>query len=101
MTLDTFTELLTPRGQTALGRAHDLAPTEATFLASFDKLRKRFDADLAKAAVETAILRSKASVKFPYAAKLYFVREALEQATHHVVAAHRAERFRRFKTVLD
>ncbi len=101
MTLTSFEALLTPHGQTALAAATDLAPTEAGFLACFDKLGKRFDADLAKAAIETAILRTKAASKFPAAAKMYFVREALEQSTHHLVAMHRAKRFAAYGTVVD
>src|SRR5262245_15306313 len=101
MTPAIFGELLTPTGQTALAAAMDLSPSEDQFLTHFEKLRKRFSPDLAKAALETAILRRKARDKFPEADRLYFEREALEQATHHLVAEHRAKRFSKFKTVLD
>jgi len=101
MTLPTFEELLTPHGQAALDAATLLAPTDATFLAAFDKLRRRFDPDLAKAAIETVILRSKARGKFPDTERLYFEREALEQATPAAVAGHRAARLAAFATVLD
>jgi SAM-dependent methyltransferase len=101
MTLDVFNTLMTSDGERALAAARDLAPTEATFLASFEKLRKHFPADLARAALETVILRSKAAGKFPFADRMFFDREALEQATHFIVAEHRAKRFAKFKTVLD
>ena len=56
MDLATFHELLTPAGQAASLEAAALAPTEATFLADFEKLRKRYPPTLAKAALETALL---------------------------------------------
>jgi SAM-dependent methyltransferase len=101
MDLDTFHRLLTPAGKTALALAAALAPTEAAFLASFEKLRKDFDPVIAKAALETAILRAKARDKFPVADRMYFTREALEQATSAVVARHRAARLAPFGTVAD
>ena len=54
MELDTFRRLLTSAGKTALAEAASLTPTEVTFLAGFEKLRKHHDADLTKAALETA-----------------------------------------------
>jgi hypothetical protein len=72
MDLPTFRELLSPAGQAALATATALAPTEATFLSVLAKLRKQHSGELAKAAGETALLRSKAAAKFQDAARMYF-----------------------------
>jgi hypothetical protein len=60
MNLDTFRELLSPRGQSALAAAAALAPTDAGYLRAFDRLNKRTPAELAKAALETVLLRIRA-----------------------------------------
>ncbi|CAN5117991.1 methyltransferase domain-containing protein [soil metagenome] len=101
MTLEQFQALLTSTGIAALAAATALSPTEATFLKCFEKLHKRFDSELAKAALETVLLRAKAASRFPDAAVMYFTKEALEQSTSQIVAAHRAQRFAKYKTVLD
>ena len=101
MDLDTFRQLLTPDGAAALTRAAALTPTDATFLFCFEKVRKHHPAELAKAAVETVILRAKARDKFPHAERMFFTREALEQASAWPVSTHRARRFARFGTVAD
>jgi hypothetical protein len=101
MDLASFTTLLTPAGQAALADAGALDPTEATFLAAFYRLAKRHPADLARAALETALLRRKARPKFSHADQMYFTREALEQSSGEVVARYRAERFAAFNSVGD
>jgi SAM-dependent methyltransferase len=99
--IEPFRELLTSAGQRALAAAAALQPDEAAFLKTFDALRRNFPADLAKAAVETAILRRRAAAKFTLAGELYFTREALEQSTAEPVARWRARQFQSFPTVLD
>jgi SAM-dependent methyltransferase len=101
MELDAFRLLMTAEGQSALTRAAALGPTEATFLTCFDAVRKHHPPTLAKAALETALLRSRARDKFTDADRMYFTREALEQATGEAVARHRANRFARFGSVAD
>ena len=101
MELADFEQLLTPRGQDLLAAAVELQPSERTFLAAYEKLRKRCDPELAKAAVETAILRAKAATKCPNAAAMYYTREALEQSSSAAVAGYRAKRFRGFDIVGD
>jgi hypothetical protein len=101
MELATFRELITPTGQAAIADAAALAPTDAAFLASFEKLRKRHAPELAKAALETVLLRRKARVKFARAERMYFTREALEQATGEVAAGHRATRFAPYGVAAD
>jgi SAM-dependent methyltransferase len=101
MEISTFRKLLTIKGQDVLASAVALDPTEDQFLPLFDQLCKEYPRELARAALETAILRKEAAKKFPQADKMYFTREALEQATSHEVSAYRAERFKNFKNVVD
>src|SRR5258708_30699311 len=101
MDLATFSELLTPSGQQALAAAEALPPGDEAFLANLARLDKRIPTPLAKAALETATLRAKARSKFSRAQKMYFTREALEQASGETVARYRAGRFSGLATVLD
>lgn len=97
----TFRELLTPAGARALADATALEPTEAAFLACATVLRKAHPPELARAALETVLLRAKARAKFERAGAMFFMREALEQATAEPVARHRAERLAPFGRVAD
>lgn len=101
MNLTTFEHLLSAEGQSALADAMSLRPNDAAFLATFEKLRKKFPPELAKAAVETAVLRGKAASKFPHADRMCFTREALEQSSSAVVADYRAARYRQYQHVAD
>jgi hypothetical protein len=94
LTLDSFRQLLTPTGQAALARAQSLDPTDATLLRDLHALRKEFPPDLASAALETIMLRRRARSKFSRADRMYFTREALEQASGELVARQRAMRYR-------
>lgn len=89
----TWAALLAPAGQTALAEATARAPTVETFLTHLTALRKRYPADLAQAALDTALWRQKAARKFTRAATMYFTREALEQASGEAIARYRAARF--------
>lgn len=101
MDLESFRRLLTDKGQLALTRAMSYSVTLASYPACVDRLSRLVDVTLAKAAVEMAYLRAKAREKFPLAENLYFTREALEQSTGPVVAAHHARRFTNFRCVAD
>jgi hypothetical protein len=101
MDLAVFERLLTPAGQAALAAAAELAPTEARFLACLTRLQKQVDAPLAKAALETVLLRGRARGKFTRAERMYFTREALEQSSGEMIAAYRAGRYRGFARVAD
>ncbi|WP_440099737.1 class I SAM-dependent methyltransferase [Streptosporangium sp. H16] len=91
MNLDAFRELLTPRGQEALGAAAGIADDDP--VAAVTRLRKTYDADLTSAALTQATLRLRAREKFGADADLmYFTRTGLEQATRREVADHRARR---------
>jgi THUMP domain-like len=101
MQIETFHRLLTLAGQEALRAAQALEPREEDFLRDFQALTRRYNTDLARAALEIAIAQRKAAEKFPFAGKLYFTREALEQASGWVIAIYRAERFRLFERLAD
>ncbi|WP_248965012.1 class I SAM-dependent methyltransferase [Sphaerisporangium perillae] len=94
MDLDAFRELLTPRGQKALGEAVAAVAEGADPVMAASRLRKTYDASLTAAALTQARLRARGSVKFGEdAARMYFTPDGLEQATRTEVAAHRARRF--------
>ena len=101
MDLDGLRDLLSPRGQQVLVEAMKLAPRQEDFLRHFTLLSRKFPAELARSAVEIAILRREAALKFPQAQKMYFTRPALEQATPAEVAAYHAERYLPFSQVVD
>ena len=96
MDIASFDALLSSNGQAVLRAAAALQPCEVDFLKHFQALSRQYPAELARPALEIAILRHKATDKFPasLAANLYLTREALEQATSYEVAAYRAERYR-------
>jgi len=96
-----FRQLCTPAGQAALAEAASLAPTEPMFLQCFETLHKQHPPELAKAALETALLRIRAREKFIHADRMFFTRQALEQASSEVVARHRANRFVSFGQMAD
>jgi hypothetical protein len=101
MDLIPFLLLLTSDGQAALQTADALQPDEQHFLAHFQAMGRRFPAELARAALEIAIQRRKAVAKFPFADKLYFTREALEQASAWEVSNYRLRRYAEFPLAVD
>src|SRR5262249_51819609 len=101
MDLASLQQLVSPAGQRALERAIELAPDESTFLSCFNRLARDFSHDLARTAVETALLRRRAAGKFSRAAEMYFTREALEHSASETVAGWRARRFAGFDRVAD
>jgi len=101
MDLATFDRLLSSHGQSALIAAAELAPTLAKYPACLDRLRKHFGDDLARAALDTVLLREKGIKKFTRGDRMYFTRETLEMATAEPVARYRAGRFESFAHVAD
>jgi len=101
MDIGDFQALLTPAGQEALEAAQALQPQEANYLRDYTALSSRYPAGLARAALEIAILRGEAAVKFPFADQMYFTRPALEQASAHEVSAYRMQRYRPFERLAD
>lgn len=101
MDVPIFQMLISPTGQAVLADAQALQPREKDFLRHFQVLQRKYPAELARAALETAILRLRAKDKFPDGERMYFTREALEQATPYPVAQHRAGRYRGLEGVFD
>ncbi len=101
MDLPTLDELLAPAGAAVLAAAADLQPTDATYPACFDRLAKHVPPPLARAALDTVLLRGKASSKFAGAGRMWFDREALEMASGDLVAGYRAGKYRGFRRVAD
>ncbi len=101
MDLPGFRALLSPPGQEALQLAEAQPWDESQFLSLFDAMCRHFPPEVARAALETALLRRKATVKFPFAERMYFIREALEQASNFAIAVYRAKRFASFNMALD
>ena len=97
MDLEGFRGLLTAAGQEALQAAQAMQPQEANYLRDYSALCSRYPSDLARAALEIAILRGEAAVKFPFANQMYFTRAALEQASSYEVSAYRMQRYRPFE----
>jgi SAM-dependent methyltransferase len=91
--------LRSPPGHALLHELADLR--EADLLPTLTRLRQQYDPAHARAAVDLALLRQRAAARFPQAARLYFTREALEQATSAAVAAQRARRFAPYAHVAD
>jgi len=89
----TFEDLLTPAGQRLLAEAAGTTDEGEPGLAVNSRLRRRHDPALVAAALSQVDLRRRARAKFGAdAARLYFTRDGLEQATHPAVAHHRAAR---------
>lgn len=101
MDVQSFKALLTPAGQEVLAVVQERQPKEADYLAHFQVLSRRYPADLVQAALEVAIQRGSAAGKFPQGDRMYFTREALEQASSYPVAAYRSRRYRGYAPLLD
>jgi len=92
--LETFRRLRSAAGAELLARLMAAGPLDdAAALALGTALRRTHPADLVAAAITTARLRVRAEAKFGTgAADMWFTPEGLEQATHPIVAEHRAAR---------
>jgi SAM-dependent methyltransferase len=101
MDIKTFRNLITPAGQEALRAAQAASPCEADFLSHFQTLSRIYPPDLARAALEIAILRAEANEKFMLAGKVYLTREAMQQASSYEVSSYRAKRYQPFKRLVD
>ncbi len=101
MNLETFAALRSATGQAVLAELAARHWSEADVLRELTRLRAHYPADLARAAIEQTLLRKRAQAKFSQADRLYFTREALEQATSEPVATHRARRLADYAHVAD
>ena len=96
-----FRLLLSPEGQHTLAEAEQANLSDAARLRTLTHLRRAASPELAAAALETALLRQRARAKFRHAKRMYFTRDALEQATGETLALHRARRFAGYERVVD
>ncbi len=101
MDLDSLERLLQRDGAAALEEAQRLAPDERSLLRCHNRLSRRYPGPIARAALETALLRRRAAGKFSRAGQMFFCREALEQASGELSARHRAGRFAPLGRVAD
>lgn len=101
MDLNTLQALLTPYGQQVLEDAQNRVPREVDFLTHFQSLSRSYPPELARAALEIAILRAEANKKFLFANKMYLTREAMQQASSYEVSSYRAKRFTPFGQLVD
>lgn len=82
-----------PSGLDADALAAAEAESDPDSLAAAGRLRRRFGGELAAVALDQAQLRRRARAKFgEVAARMFFTRDGLEQATRPTVAVHHAER---------
>jgi protein-L-isoaspartate O-methyltransferase len=93
MDRETLHWLRTSAGQRLLAELAEVPLSDAEVLPTLTRLRAHYSPEQARAAVEQTLLRRRAAAKFPDAARLFFTREALEQASSAAVASHRARRF--------
>lgn len=95
MRLEDLYYLLSPEGQRLLAELAPLEVTAETHLQLATSLREQVGPERTHALLETTLLRRQATTKFSRAAEMYFIREALEQATAEEVSRYRARRFQR------
>jgi hypothetical protein len=98
---EVFQTLLCPSGQEVIQAALDLAPEETDFLRHFTTLSRLYPSDLARAALEIAILRKEGMRKFPFAERIYMTRPSLEQASNYLASMYRAMRYSGFDRIMD
>jgi len=101
MNIHDFNRLLEPDGEIAIEAASELNPIERDFLQHYQVLQRSFPDELARPALETAILREEAKKKFPFAERMFFIREALEQASSYEVSSYRANRYKGYSCLVD
>ncbi|MGI8433992.1 MAG: THUMP-like domain-containing protein [Nocardioidaceae bacterium] len=107
MDLSNLEFLLTAPGQRLLGEAtasYDACSSHEATLSAATRLRGSYEPQHVSAAMTQVQLRHKARTKFgPDADRLYLTPVGLEQATHRLLADHRAERIATtgIRTVLD
>ena len=90
---DAIAWLTTPEGATAADDATRALDAGTALLKVIDSLRRTHGPDRARWAVTLAEGRASARAKFEDTDRLFFDREAAEQATSAAVARHTAQRF--------
>ena len=95
MTSEISLYLLTPPGRSLLAEADALRAERADTLTALTRLRRSAAPEQAVAAWEMSELRKRGEAKFgPLASKMFFVREALEQASGLGTADYHASRLK-------
>ncbi|MFN8441122.1 MAG: class I SAM-dependent methyltransferase [Caldilineaceae bacterium] len=95
LTLDSVDFLFSAPAKKALTKLQGENVAPAYTLQILTELRKEFTSTEAAALLRLAQLRIKAADKFPHASEMFFVGEALEQATAWQVALQRAQTIHR------
>lgn len=98
LTPDDVRLLLSDAGRSAVALAQTLDLTNPARVSTAQALRDAVG-PLAPLALDQALLKARARAKHPRGDELWWTGDALEQATSHAVAVHRARRFAR--PVLD
>ncbi len=80
---------------------NDPGLTPSTLVNYVSRLRQQHPPSGVRAVLELALARRAAQAKLPHAERLFFTREAVEQATPWPVAAYRATRFADCQRVAD
>ncbi|MBL7202393.1 MAG: SAM-dependent methyltransferase [Anaerolineae bacterium] len=93
--------LLSPQGSALLARLAADWVSEKDLLHHIDRLRREVPHDVAAAAIEVTLLRSRAAVKFARASEMFFTRQALEQASAEIVSRYHASRYTPYPTAAD
>ena len=94
LSADTASFLVTSAGRALLAEAGALRADRAETLTALTRLRRSATPEQAVAAWEMSELRKRGAVKFgPLASEMYFVREALEQASGLGTSDYHARRF--------
>jgi SAM-dependent methyltransferase len=92
LTLETLAFLTTPEGERLLAELAHEDLSDAHTLRLLTRLRRSFSGERAGAALELAQLRAAAVAKFgAAAARMFFTRDALQQASHPLVRAWRQQ----------
>lgn len=93
--------LLSERAKLALDDLSNTDLSETATLTRLTELRRRYSPSEASVLLEQARLRQRAITKFPASKILFFTDEALQQASSHVIAEFRAQRFAVYRSVAD
>jgi hypothetical protein len=101
LTLELVDFLLSNRAKTTLDQLIQTDVSDATLLPQLTALRRDFTPPEAAALLDQARLRQRARAKFPYAERLFFTDEALQQASSFAIASYRAKYFAGYRCVAD
>ena len=102
MDTELLRRLASPEGTGALRAARERTRGEEHFLGDWTALQRTgVEKELARAALETALLQARAEKKFSRAGEMFFTREGLEQASAEPLSRHRAMRFHGAERIAD